>query len=491
VPAGGRIALYLQWGGGGNIIVGTTGAGDSGLEFKTTVNFLSSAMTFSLEEQNSGFASRGWAFPIERFLRRVIYQITGENDKLLSNCFSENADGAYANNCITNGLLLRNYLVQRPQVRTSFKKLIEGLAAIFGIGWAFEWDGSEWKIRVEPIEYFYENVVELEINNVETLKTTAVNDKFYGQLKLGFSNNWKNMALGGVDAISTDRVYFMDNKAIKYGKTSTYENQSDIIGEGIAIEYSRRLQFFDTNSGSSDRPNDYNLFVIWTIRQDYSILANSYPQYKFNAADTGTITLSKYGASWSSDLDNGFFGRWGDNLRRYNLFHSGARVALRQWALLGSNTFGMLNPIMRFQVGEYRTRFDSSINDSVQPKVIENTTPSPNQTIRLAEDSNLSIEIIKPEFQDYLLKPIIFEFEYPQAFCDFIQIANYTPYRKIKVSIGSVVVSGWILDIKNKPEDNSGGTTIFRVIGANIPDPEPPPPPEIGAYSNAYSNAYN
>ncbi len=489
VPPNGRVAFYIQWGGGGNIDVGTTGQGNSNWEFKANLNIFGSR--FSIEEQNQGLASYCYAYPVERILRRVIYQITGQNNKLLSNCFSENADGVYANNCITTGLLLRNFFQSNKNVRTSFKKLIEGLAAIFGIGWAFEWTGSEWKIRVEPIEYFYQNVVELEVQNVETLKTTAVNDKFYGQLKLGYSNNWKNMSLGGVDAIGTDRVYFIDNKAIKYGQTSTIELQSDIIGEGIAIEYSRRLQFFDTNSGSSDRPNDYNLFIIWTIREQTLINYTTNPEYKTIAGQSGTSLRNKYTTSWSSRLLNGSTLRAGDGLVRYNLFHTGTRIALRQWALLGMNTFGMLNPVMRFQVGEYRTRFDSAINDVIQPNVIEDTSPSPSGAILLAEDSDLSTEIIRPEFQEYLLKPIIFEFEYPQAFCDFIQLANYTPYRKVKVSIGSTVVSGWILEIKNKPEDNSGGTTVFRIIGANIPDPEPPPPPQLGAYSEAYSNAYN
>lgn len=482
VPANGRVAFYLQWGGQGTIIVGTTGQGDDFDTFKATVSFYNN-FNVSLSETNIANASQCYCIPVENFIRRIIYQLTGSNDRLLSNCFSEDTDGIYANNVITTGLLLRRWnppAGQNVQVRTTFKKAFESLAAIFNIGWAFEKQiNGNWAIRVEPFEYFYKNEVEITIENPNQLTQVPVSDNYYSQLKFGFSDNWKNMALGGLDAISTDRNYFIDNKAIKYGETSTFERKSDIIAEGIAIEYSRRLQFYDINAGTSDRPNDYALFIIWTIRQDYTILLNSYNQYKFrNESGSSTITLPKYNASWSSDLGNGFSPRWGDNLRRYNLFHTSARVALRNWSYLGMNVYGLFNPVMRFQVGEYRTRFDSSINDSVQPAVVEATTPSPNFTVRLAEDGDISADIIKPEFQEYVLKPIIFEFEYPQAFCDFIQLANYTPYRKIKVTMGSLSLSGWILDIKNKPEDNSGGTTIFRIIQAKKPD-------EIGSAFNS------
>jgi hypothetical protein len=50
--------------------------------------------------------------------------------------------------------------------------------------------------------------------------------------------------------------------------------------------------------------------------------------------------------------------------------------------------------------------------------------------------------------------------------------------------MGDFSINGWILDIKNKPEDNSGGTTIFRIIAANIQDNE------LGAYTDGYDDGY-
>jgi hypothetical protein len=488
VPADGRVAFYLQWSSVGTIQVGVTGQGDSTKSYKANV-IIPDGISISLLETNIADASQCYCIPVENFLRRIIYQLTGSDDKLLSNCFDEATDGVYANNVITTGLLLRRYIPpegQNVQVRTSFKKAFESLTAIFNLGWAFEkqLDGT-YKIRIEPFEYFYDNTIELSLQNPDKLTQVPVSDNYFSQLKLGFNDNWKNMALGGIDAISTDRNYFIDNKAIKYGETSTLERKSDIIAEGIAIEYSRRLQFYDINSGSSDRPNDYELFIIWTIREDTSVNLSAKSQYRLQGEGTGTITLPKYNASWSSDLSNGPLSRWGDNLRRYNLFHTSTRVALRNWSYLGMNVFGLLQPEWRFQVGEYITRFDSAVNELIQPNVIENTSTTPSFTIRLAEDTIISANIIRPDFKEYLLKPIIFEFEYPQAFCDFIQMANYTPYRKIKVTMGSLSIQGWILEIKNKPEDNSGGTTIFRLVAAKFQESD-----EQRAYSDGYSDGY-
>lgn len=492
VPANGRFSLYLQWGSDGNIDVGVTGQGDSFTEFGAEVKIFD-VIEVKLTELNEGYASNAIAFPVEQWLNRIIYQITGVNNSLVSDCFSEINDGLFANNSITTGLLLRRYVPESGDlisVRTSFKKTFESLAAIFGLGWAFEQQqNGTWKIRVEPYEYFYDTVLQLDINHVEELKTTVATDKINSQLKLGFTDLWKNMALGGIDAISTDRVYFIDNKSIQNGTTKTQELKSDIIAEGIAIEYSRRLQFFDQNAGSSDRPNDYSLFIIWTIRENTDIYLPSFPQYKYESEknSTETITLIKYRASWSSDLANGFAARWGDNLRRYNLFHTATRCALRQWPLLGMNVYGLANPIWRFQVGQYNTSFESAVNNLIQPYVIENTSNPPSTATLLSESADIGASIIRAEFQNYLMKPIIYEFTYPQSLCDFIQIANYTPYQRIQVSMGGVTVSGWILDIKNKPEDNAGGTTIFTIIAYN----DFAPLPEMGAYSNAYSNAYD
>lgn len=484
IPPDCRLFFYIKWGTLGNVQYGL----DPYNVMARCDTYFFDDIRVKLTETNDAKASICNALTVEKFLRRIIYQLTGSNNRLISDVFNESAGGDFANNVIVNGLLLRRYIPEgtdKIQMRTSFKSAFESLSAIFGLGWAFEKqaDGS-YCIRVEPYEYFYQNIIELELTNVEQLKQSSSTDAFYSQLKLGFSDNWKNMSLGGIDAVCTDRNYFINNKAIKYGSTSTLELKSDIICEGIAIEYSRRLQFFDDNSGSSDRPNDYSLFLIWTIRQSFLITdEEEYPYYYF-PDETGSLTLLPYRTSWASSLMNYNMPRWGDELYRYNLYHTSARVALRHWAILGGNTYGMVNPVWRFQVGQYNTRFDSAIATAFQPKVIENTSDSGGSPL-LAEDTDIDVSIIRNQFQEYITKPIIFECDYPQAFCDFIHLANYAPYRKVRVSIGSVTVSGFIMNIKNKPEDNSGGTTTFTLIASNIPDPS-----EEGPYNESWNNAY-
>lgn len=485
LPPNHRIILQIRWGTLGNVQYGSD---PYDVQARCELNLFDD-IKIKLTETNDAQASICNCMTMEKFLRRIIYQITGSNNRLLSDCFNESAGGKYANNVITSGLLLRRYKPDdRPyvQLKTSFKDAIESLIAVFGLGWAFEQqnDGT-YAIRVEPYEYFYDDYVEIVLNDVEQLKQMTSEDRLFSQLKLGYDDNWKNMSLGGIDAICTDRNYFIDNKAIKLGNTATLEVKSKIIGEGIAIEYSRRLQFFDDNSGSSDRPNDYSLFLIWTIRENVELDSEvNYPYYYF-PDETGAITLTAYRASWASSLLNGTMPRWGDELFRYNLFHTSARIALRHWPILGGNTFGMVNPVWRFQVGQYTTRFDSAIPGLEQPGVIEDTADTGASPL-LAEDGNIEAAMIRPDFKDYLIKPIIFEVEYPQSFCDFIQLANYTPYRKVRVKIGDVAVSGYILEIKNKPEDaTSGGTTSFTLIASATPDTVG------GAFDEGFDDGYD
>ena len=107
--------------------------------------------TINLNEANAGeYASQCNVLTIEQWLRRAIYIITGSNDKLLSDCFSEADDGCYWNNALTNGLRIRGAANQSGlgALKTSWKQVFDDLDRIFCLGWAFEWTGSEWKIRV-------------------------------------------------------------------------------------------------------------------------------------------------------------------------------------------------------------------------------------------------------------------------------------------------------------------------------------------------------
>ena len=434
--------------------------------------------TITLEEVNSGeYASTANCLTIEQWLRRSIYVMTGSNNKLLSDCFSEADDGCYWNNALTNGLRLRQADGQNGlgALRTSWKAIFEDLDKIFCLGWAFEWTGSQWKIRVEPREYFYQNSISSTFYNVGEVTQMAKVDMLMNNITLGFTDTWKNIQLSGVFAIHTDRNYFVANRAMAENSTAKLDMRSGIIGEGYAIEFSRRLSGITFGGATSDRPNDYETFIIWLTRAEVTL--DNIEGTCFNLPqETGTVTFapgeismpSSFIAFSSSPLEN-----------LYNIWHTPARIALRWWKVLGMHTFGLTNPQLQFQVGEYQTGYYSQINDSTEPcqqyliddPLYENVSPRP--------------DVLRDGEKEYLFKPIGIEFSYPQSLCDFLTLSQDEQYRKVRLTSGSLDVQGFITEATNQPEDASGGTTKFTLL-MSAQDAL-----EGGAFSDGFSDGFD
>jgi hypothetical protein len=427
----------------------------------------------SVSEVNPGeFASFCNGLTIEQWLRRQIYILTGSNNKLLSDVFSESEGGCYWNNFLTNGLKIRNARTieqinigcnvgeENPddltKLKTSFKETFDNLDKIFCLGWAFEWTGTEWKIRVEPREYFYQNSISQTFENVGEVTQMAKVDKLVNNIVLGYNPNWKNIQISGAWAIHTDRNYFVANRAMNEGSTAKLDIRTNIIAEGYAIEFSRRLSNISDGGGSSDRPNDYNLFLIWLNRSELEIASVQSTCFRI-PGESGTATFLPGTVSLPSNLIN-FSSSPLNNL--YNIFHTPARIALRWWKVLGMHTYGLTNPRLQFQVGEYQTTYSSYISDALEPcqQYCDECT--------LVENADIDPDFIRPSESEYLFKPIAVEFTFPQSLCDFLTLSQDEQYRKVRLTSGSLDIQGFITQASNQPEDPSGGTTKFTLMVA-------------------------
>ena len=416
--------------------------------------------TINLNEINSGeYASTANCLTIEQWLKRAIYMMTGSNNKLLSDVFSEADEGCYWNNALTNGLRIRQADLQDDlgALKTSWKKTFDALDRIFCLGWAFEWTGTEWKIRVEPREYFYQNSISQTFTNVGEVTSMAKVDMIANSIKLGFTEKWKNIQLSGTYAIHTDRNYFVNNGAMAENSSGKLDIRTEIIGEGYAIEFSRRLSEISFGGATSDRPNDYETFIIWLNKQ--TIELEAVEDTTFNLPqESGAVTFLPGTVSLPSNLIT-FSSSPLNNL--YNIFHTPARIACRWWKILGMHTYGLTNPRLQFQVGEYQTSYSSAISDSSEPCI---QIPS---EVTIAENSDIYADIIVPEAAEYLFKPIGIEFSYPQSLCDFLTLSQDEQYRKVRLTSGSLDIQGFITEATNQPEDASGGTSKFTLLQAN------------------------
>jgi hypothetical protein len=434
--------------------------------------------TLNWTEINSGeYASTCNCLTIEQWLKRCIYLMTGSNNKLLSDAFSEVDDGCYWNNALTNGLRIRQADGQDNlgALKTTWKQTFEDLDKIFCLGWAFEWTGTEWKIRVEPREYFYQNSISQVFANVGEVDQMAKVDILKNNITLGFTDKWKNIQLSGVFAIHTDRNYFTNNRAMNENSSAKLDMRSGIIAEGYAIEFSRRLSGITFGGATSDRPNDYETFIIWLNRQEVTL--ETIEGTCFNLPqETGTVTFlpgqismpSSFIAFSSSPLQN-----------LYNIWHTPARVGMRWWKVLGMHTYGLTSPILQYQVGQYQTGYYSQIDDATEPcqqYLID--TP-------LYENVSLSQGVLRPGEKEYLFRPIGIEFSYPQSLCDFLTLSQDEQYRKVRLTSGSLDLQGFIQEATNQPEDASGGTTKFTLLMSNQVTPE------AGEFNEDFNSDYN
>jgi len=484
-PTGDQISIRVNWGDNGAFK-------PTDPSVTATIAYRITDMCLKLSEKNNfDFATFATTLTIEKFIRRLIYIYTGSNNKLLSDTFSEAGDGCYWNNALTNGLRIRNaatvdeiingctfenLTLNNSNYEVSFKSIFESLDSIFCLGWAYEWTGSEWKIRVESREYFYQNTVSQSFPNVGEVSQSAKVDKLANQIIIGYDDKWKNINTAGIWAIHTNRNYFIGNRAMAENSSAKIDLRSEIIAEGYAIEISRKLQFFQDNSGSSDRPNDYNTFIIWLNRNTLTFEEVENTEYAVNG-ESGALTLSPGTASMSSNQITASNSPVG---AIYNIYHTPARLACRWWKVIGMHTYGLTNPVMRFVSGQYQVTYSSTINGSDEKdSCIEIEGGA------IAENSNISAAILKDEYKDYLFRPIEVTFSYPQSLCDFLTLSQDEQYKKVRLTSGSLVIEGFITSATNQPEDASGGTTQFTLLYSNLQS-------ELGgAFDEGFDDGYD
>jgi len=428
------------------------------------------------ELNSSAYASSAKGLLIYDYLERLVWILTGQQYGIVSDYFSIDDAGCEWANMLTTGLYIRNgQLIDQsnPSIKTSFKKTFENLSNIFCLGWQYEQQPDlSWKIRIEPVDYFYQANLMATFEDIGDIRQYAMTDKLVNNVTVGYSDKWKNIAVSGIFEIHTERNYFIKNKATSAGSTAKLDLKSDIIASGYAIEFSRRLQFLRDDSGSSDRPNDYETFIIALNSGSVSISEIAGSGYQL-PDETGSKTFTAGTVSYGSNF---ITTSNGPITRIYNIPLTPMRNAIRWWKMNGMHTFGLAatDAKLFFQVGEYFTNYSSEIASSCLEEI---------QGEVLAENMDISKDVLQPAFQDYIFKPIGLEFEYPQDLCGFITMGD-PGNGCVSVTSGSFNGLGFIQSSANKPEDNSGGTTKFTLILANKTLPTGRP------YSDGYSDGF-
>ena len=488
-----RVFIFMQWGFNGNIKPPDTPVN----ERDRALLYLCENCCVTMTETNSSAnASTTDGLTVFNALQRAVYLLTGDPDGLLSDTFSD-PDGCYWNNFLTTGLYLRNATTIQQAVngcvnvdeesiyaiKTSFQKLFDGLNRIFCLGWQFEQDTyGSWKLRLEKADYFFNtNAVVHSFLKVGQIMQNAMSEKLVNNIQLGYSDKFKNIAISALTEINADRNYFIANKARADNSSVSLNLLSDIIASGYAIEFYRRLQFLRDDSGSSDRPNDYDLFIIWINRYEVTVDLDTKPGSGYRLeGESGSKTFApgtvSYGSNFISESN-------GPIDRVYNVYNSPARIAARWWKILGMHTYGLpsANAILAFQVGQYFTDYSSRIDSTSEPD--ECMEVSNDGSSVLYENTNIGPDILVADEAEYLMKPISVEFDAPQTLCSFIDMAN-NGTGLVRVTSGSLDLYGFIQESGNKPQDPNSGESTLKLTLAN----------KIGvggAFSDGFSDGFS
>lgn len=436
--------------------------------------------TITLSEINEGqYASTSDVLTIEQWLRRCIYVMTGSDNKLLSDTFSESGNGCEWSYALTNGIRIRNNTTEAgTQLMTSWKKTFEELDKIFCLGWAFEWTGSEWKIRVETRDYFYQNLVSQSFENVGEVVQAAKVDMLMNNVITGYTDRWKNIQIGGVYAVHTDRNYFIQNRAMSENSSATLDLRSNIIAEGYAIEFYRRMSDITYGAATSDRPNDNETFIIWLNRKEFTVTFVEDSEYNLPSDTPGAVTFAPGTVSASSNIACNVNGDILDN--RYNFAITPTRNAFRWWKWLGMFTYKVPGFIaLRYQVGQYFTTLEIGVRTGFDCNIF--ALPE----LGIFENESISQVKLDEPYKGYLLRPIEVTFSYPQSLCDFLTLSQDEQYKKVRLTSGSLVIEGFITSATNQPEDASGGTTQFTLLYSNQQS-EPG-----GAFDEGFDDGYD
>ena len=134
--------------------------------------------------------------------------------------------GCLANIAITNGLNIRNAINVNTGIKhtivTSFKDLYESVDCLIPLGWVTEKIGNIERIRIEPLEYFYQNTAILKFSNVSNIKTSPAVDIIANEIQAGYDKWNLNFSISnGLDEFLSKRNYYIP---IINAKKTNYKN---------------------------------------------------------------------------------------------------------------------------------------------------------------------------------------------------------------------------------------------------------------------------
>ena len=168
---------------------------------------------------------------------------------------------------------------------TSFRDYIENLSVIWNIGLGIEKIGFRERIRIEKLQYFYNNNVTIKLpNQVNKIKRSAAKEFYYSALEFGYSKGGEYEEAMGLDEYNAKSTFTTVINRVK----KTYRKISKYRTDSYGMEFARRK--IKNKFSTQDSPYDKDIFVL-DLKQWYgNIFKQRQWSDDFSQKPTGTFS---------------------------------------------------------------------------------------------------------------------------------------------------------------------------------------------------------
>lgn len=169
---------------------------------------------------------------------------------------------------ITNGYKIRDLYtdgVKERNMPISFKKIIQSLDAIDCIGWGFSNEDGVDYVRVEPWEWFYHDMLSIEINDANEVTIDVDAENIITELKVGYKKYENVDDFNSIDSVHGERVMTNQIKSISNSKSV----ECEFIADTYCIEETRRAR--ENEDETKSFKYDEDIFIFELSGKTYTI----------------------------------------------------------------------------------------------------------------------------------------------------------------------------------------------------------------------------
>jgi hypothetical protein len=215
------------------------------------------------------------AFPVYEALDKIIEGSTGNAGDLRSDFFGRTdsaplsylVDGDGALSALTSGYLLREQftLLKSRDLFYSLDQAFINLNAIYNIGMGVVFEGGSSVVRIEEIDYFYQNEIVFIAQDIRGFSKKLATEKYWKSIKVGYQE-WQaeDADISGSDEFNSLRQFTLP--------LANSKSEISIISNFIAATYiieSKRRQRFLAGEDINEQSNlqyDEGTYIIRYIR---------------------------------------------------------------------------------------------------------------------------------------------------------------------------------------------------------------------------------